>query len=207
MSARQSRWPYSAVLAVAALAALGCGSPLPEPPVAPQPESAYVPVPFPPPPARPEYLPKRPSPTAVWVDGEWQWMRRRWTWVYGRWVEPPAGVSFARSSWRRDSSGQLHYAPGRWRDSDGAVVAEPRPLALANADEGDVIEDVGIVEDVGPNVVAGARAQWLGPAPAPCRNPPDVADPAAPRPLEEGPRRGPQGPPRETADDCGAVAE
>lgn len=165
--------------------ACGCASRLPQPETTTHPSGAFVPVPFPPPPARPEFVPAQPSPAAVWIDGEWRWRRTRWAWVYGRWVEPPGGARFAPWSWHRDAGGQLHYAPGTWRDERGAAIDYPPPIKLANADEGDVPEDVGILEDVGANVTVGARPRWRGRAPSPCERSPDVDDAAVPKPERE----------------------
>ena len=62
-------------LALAALVA--CSARLPHPPYAEQPTSALESVGYPPPPARVEIVPSRPSPRAVWVDGEWAWNRKK----------------------------------------------------------------------------------------------------------------------------------
>lgn len=130
-----------------------CTSALPQPATVAQPEEAFEPVPYPPPPPRPEWVPEAPAPDAVWVDGEWQF-RRRWRWVYGRWVRPPEGAGFARSALRITEQGVLTYAPGSWRSAEGAVLQEPRALAVAAADGGDVVEDLGRNVDVGPNTNA-----------------------------------------------------
>lgn len=192
-----------------ALTLAACSRALPEPTRADHPVDAFVVVPHPPPPARPEFVPRPPSDTAVWIDGEWRWRRGRWAWLHGRWVEPPDGAAgFARWAWRRDALGRLHYAPGTWRDADGRALRHPRPARLANADEGDVIEDTGRLMDVGPNVITRRPRRWRGPSPSPCDDEPDVDDerapalreqPAGDRPPEggrppargEGPRRGP----------------
>jgi hypothetical protein len=97
-------------------------------------------------------IPERPSETAVWIDGEWRWRRRRWFWVYGRWVEPPEqGARFARAALRFDQTGQLFFAPGAWRTSDGKTLSYPEARDRAATTTGDVVEETGVLEEVGPN--------------------------------------------------------
>jgi hypothetical protein len=151
----RSRLPRSLFFAL--VLATGCGGSLPAPKLAEHPSSAYQPVPFPAPPARPEFVPRIDDPQAVWIDGEWRWRGIRWGWIYGRWVRPPKGAAWAPSSWRRTRSGELYVAPGTWRDAKGRPLPHPRALRLAGADEGDVLEDEGLLEDVGPNERANKK--------------------------------------------------
>ena len=131
-------------LALLALGFSGCGlKPLPHPRWVRQPTSALVEVPYPPPPARVEFVPKQPSSSAVWVDGEWTWNGRRWGWRVGRWLVPPPDpatplrLPAAFSPWVsvRSFDGTLYVAEGTWRDSRGIDVPEPPPLAVATANE------------------------------------------------------------------------
>jgi hypothetical protein len=134
------------------VAILGCGGSLPVPASAEQPAGAFERVPYPPPPARPELVPEAPRSDAVWVDGEWRWEGTRWAWLLGAWVVPPTGSDgYARWAWKRDRRGQLYVAPGSWRSASGKTVAMPRPLALARAGEGDVVEETGLLVEVGRN--------------------------------------------------------
>jgi hypothetical protein len=144
------------------IAAASCVASLPAPLPVAQPEGAFTEVPYPPPPARPEIVPDRPEADVVWIDGEWSWQRRRWAWILGRWLVPPAPEArFAAAAWRRDKSGKLWWAPGSWYDSRGARLPHPDPLAMADADEGDVIDAAGHEIDVGPNRSAHRRPRGV----------------------------------------------
>jgi len=130
----------------------GCGAvSRPAPTFVPQPRTAYVTVPYPPPPARVEIAPQSPREGAVWLGGEWDFRFRRWIWTYGRWVVPPSGGKYARWSLRRDDKGEMHFAPGSWRDAVGARLESPDPLARGRARENAVVEEDGTRQPVGPN--------------------------------------------------------
>lgn len=110
---------------------LACGSArMPAPPYVQHPTLALEPIPYPPPPARVEYVPPRPRPNAVWLDGEWAWQARRWAWKPGRWVVPPPNARFAPWVTVRNEAGALFFAEGAWRDAYGKVVPPPPPLAV-----------------------------------------------------------------------------
>lgn len=146
--------PRFAILVLGA-ALVGCGGGLPAPETAAQPSDGYVPVPYPPPPARPEHIPERPAPEALWIDGEWRWIGGRWSWIYGRWVRPRAGARYALWSAQRRDDGQLEYAEGRWLSEDGRPLPPATRYDAAEAEGGDRVEDVGVMVDVGPNRKAG----------------------------------------------------
>jgi hypothetical protein len=141
----------------------GCGgSSLPEPEQAtpaPLKQGEAIEVPFPPPPARVEFIPEKPNSGAVWIDGEWSWTGRRWAWTYGRWVIPPSSATFARWRTARTSDGILLFAPGTWHDERGAQIAEPLPLAVGVAREGEVILPHGQPEKTAPNQVPAKTPQ------------------------------------------------
>ncbi len=131
-------------VAMVALVFGGCGlRRLPHPRWVMQPTSALVEVPYPPPAARVEFVPKQPSDSAVWVDGEWTWNGRRWGWRAGRWVVPPLDratplhLTAAFSPWVavRSGDGTLYVAEGTWRDTRGVDIPEPPPLAVGTANE------------------------------------------------------------------------
>jgi hypothetical protein len=132
--------------------ALGCSHGLPHPPYVPQPQSALAQVTLPPPPGRVEQVPRRPSDSAVWIDGEWMWRRGRWAWLPGRWVQTPAGLAFSPSEIVRGADGRLWYAPGAWRDGTGASVEAPPPLAMANVGSTEVVNASGSTENTGPTL-------------------------------------------------------
>lgn len=143
---------------------LGCAGSLPEPPYAPQAPGAYEEVQFAPPPARVELVPERPKDSrAVWVDGEWNWTGARWAWQYGRWVVPPVGATYSKWVVARRSDGVLMFAPGVFKDSKGAALPSPPPLAIARARDEDVIDTEGTTEQTGPNI----RPETTPRAPAP----------------------------------------
>lgn len=126
----------SALVAVAsAVAVCACGSSLPQPATAPQPPNAFVTVPYPPPAARVETLPARPSPEAVWTDGQWAWDGTRWQWTAGAWVLAPPGGRFAPWAFELEHDGRLMFAPASWRDRSGRALPPPRVLAVAVGEE------------------------------------------------------------------------
>ena len=155
-SRRRARRTHAAIGIVFALAS-GCGgSSLPEPELASAPAlkiGEAIEVPFPPPPARVEFIPDRPRPGAVWIDGEWTWTGRRWGWTYGRWVMPPASATFAPWRTARTSDGTQLFAAGTWYDEQGNEITEPLPLAIGVAREEDVITPPGRSEKTAPNQV------------------------------------------------------
>jgi hypothetical protein len=142
------RWYAHATLAV-----LGaCVGRLPHPPYAGQPTSALETVGYPPPPARVEFVPPRPAPGAVWIDGEWAWQGRRWAWRIGRWVEPPPGARYSPWTVVRGDDGSTYYAAGAWRDARGAELAEPVALVAARANLSDVVDPEGELETTGRSI-------------------------------------------------------
>ena len=86
---------------------------------------AWVEVDAEPPPLRAavEVRPPKPSGTAVWVDGHWDW-RGRWIWVDGHWDSPRPGYVWTAPVARRGPSGRIQYHPGHWRPSD----SQPPPV-------------------------------------------------------------------------------
>jgi hypothetical protein len=140
------------LVGVGAALVTACGSPVVHPPVTPQPSAALVEVDSPPPPARVETVPPRPSGVAVWIDGEWIWRRARWAWLEGRWVAPPSGGAFAPWVFVRGSDGRLWYAPGTWRDSQGAALPAPAALARASVEPSGVFDAEGNAVQTGPIV-------------------------------------------------------
>lgn len=133
-----------------------CGSSLRAPPFVRQPTSALAPVPYPPPPARVERVPNAPTPTAVWVDGEWLWQGRRWAWKPGRWVAVPPGAAFAPWTTVRDATGTLYVAQGTWRDAQGNELPDPTPLAVGTPNLAQVVNPEG--ERLPPSPTASPSA-------------------------------------------------
>jgi hypothetical protein len=130
-----------------------CARGLRHPTFAPQPTSALIEVDATPPPARVELVPDSPSPSAVWVDGEWSWRRGRWAWLRGRWVEAPPHASFSAWTYERGPDGRLWFAPGAWRDANGSPIDPPKVLAYASVESGAVVNADGTTELTGPTVV------------------------------------------------------
>lgn len=103
--------------ALVALAALACGSGIPEPPTGKHPGLAAVveSVEYPPPPARAEVVPERPGNEAcVWLDGHWDWVAGRWEWRSGAWVVPPKGCYYRPASMSWPQAGQLQLLRAHW---------------------------------------------------------------------------------------------
>ena len=119
----------------AALAALvaACSAGLPGPPLGPRPPSVVAQaLAESPPPAEVEWVPARPRPDAVWVDGQWSWSGRRYAWQPGGWYAPPApGVRFAPWAFVRGPDGAPSFYEPAWFDATGKVVAAPALLAPA----------------------------------------------------------------------------
>jgi hypothetical protein len=129
-----------------------CSPGMLHPTYVPQATSALERVDRAPPPARIEMVPARPSPEAVWVDGEWIWRRGLWAWLPGRWVLPPAGAVLAAWTFVRRADGTLWYAHGTWHGANGAEIDPPAPLALAAVEAGPVVDADGTLETTGPTV-------------------------------------------------------
>lgn len=133
--------------------AVACGRTLPHPPYIQQPSSALVAVAAEPPPARVEHVPPRPAAKgAVWLDGEWTERRGRWAWKPGRWVVAPPGASYSPWAFVRGLDGAPYFAPGTFRDAQGAAVDEPPPLAVARPSVVPVIGPDGLAETVGRTI-------------------------------------------------------
>jgi hypothetical protein len=106
-------------------------------------------VQYPPPPARVEFIPKRPAPDALWVDGEWVWRGRRWAWKVGRWIKAPDGARFSPWTMVLGPQGTVYYAAGVWRDVHNAALPDPAALATATVNSGEVDDPEGDAEDTG----------------------------------------------------------
>ncbi|MEJ7728896.1 MAG: hypothetical protein WKG00_06750 [Polyangiaceae bacterium] len=176
------RAAVGALVLLAWLAAgTACTGALPRPPFVSHPTTALVKVPFPPPPARVEHVPEQPQDGAVWIDGEWTWQGRLWAWTYGRWVVAPTGARYSPWTTVRDRAATLYFAAGVWRDAAGRPLRAPKPLAVARANEEDVPEDEGQIEDTGTNrappplpTEPGAPAPQPTTAPQPATEPPQA---------------------------------
>jgi len=134
------------------LGLVGCADSLPLPPYAPQTTDALSAIRFPPPPGRVEHIPNRPSGANAWVDGEWLLRKARWVWRVGRWVRAPAGARYSPWVIARAPDGTAYYAPGAWKDTGGAPLAEPSALAFATAGSGAVTDADGLIDDTGPTL-------------------------------------------------------
>lgn len=66
-----------------------------------------------PPPLRSGPRPERPSATAVWVDGHWDWTGKRYAWIPGRWEANPPGREWIPGHWKK-SGREWTWVPGRW---------------------------------------------------------------------------------------------
>lgn len=112
-------------------AAMGCATQLPKPELLPSAADSYVEVPYPPPAAAAEIVPARPTPAAVWVDGQWSWRGRYFVWQRGGWVVPPKNAYFSRWSKRYGKDGALYFAEPTWRTREGRKLPSPRVLRPA----------------------------------------------------------------------------
>jgi hypothetical protein len=50
----------------------------------------------------------------------------------------------------RSADGRLWYAPGVWRDSSGAPIEAPKPLALASVETAAIVDAEGRLLTTGP---------------------------------------------------------
>jgi hypothetical protein len=101
------------------LAAMACAPQTAGPPIAPHTGDTPIPVPFPPPTPKVEEIGRRPSETAVWVDGQWSWDGGGYVWGAGAWVEPRPGWAYAPPTVLRLRSGELLYYEGVWKEWSG----------------------------------------------------------------------------------------
>jgi len=120
-----------------------CSTRVPHPASTAQPTSALIEVDYPPPPARVEFVPKRPSSEAVWLNGSWQWTGHRWGWKPGGWVIPPEGAKYAQLTLVRRNDGRLFAAHGTWRDADGGEVTGPEVLNASSEKTSSVVDPEG----------------------------------------------------------------
>lgn len=113
-----------------AVAVMGCGISVQEPPRTQHRAADFEEVPYPPPAALAELVPPAPNDDAVWVDGEWEFRGSFYGWRRGGWVLAPRGARYApwRIVFQRD--GRLLFAPGAWYDEHGRRI-EPPPVIVA----------------------------------------------------------------------------
>ena len=72
-------------------------------------------APGPPPPPRQETQTPKPSDYAVWVPGEWRYMRNEWVWWAGRWDAQPLAKEWKPGAWEPSRRGDSwEYRPGGW---------------------------------------------------------------------------------------------
>jgi hypothetical protein len=116
---------------VVVLACVACGSSVPQPKLARQPPSEYLPVPYPPPAAFSEVVPTAPKGDALWVDGHWAWRGRTYVWQRGGWVTPPEGARFAPWHVRYTQDGTLLFADEAWYDLHLQPMPSPKALVPA----------------------------------------------------------------------------
>lgn len=90
------------------------------------------------------------------MDGEWVHRRRRWDWLLGRWVKTPPGATYSPWVVVRSADGHAFYAPGLWKDANGAPITPPPALSFATANTGSVFDPEGNLEQTGRNVEAGS---------------------------------------------------
>jgi len=123
--------------------AIGCSSALPRPKTADHPntETRIIVASKPTEPVQVDLVGTRPSATAVWIDGQWEWRGRRWVWIAGNWQEPPSNSYYAPSilvQWPIPVFGEatsqdaapelvgfgtvLLHLPGHWHRNDGTIV-------------------------------------------------------------------------------------
>lgn len=71
--------------------------------------------PLPPPPQRQVVVYQRPAPTALWIEGHWEFDGRGYYWVDGRWeIPPPRYHHYVAPRWERRARGHV-YIRGHWR--------------------------------------------------------------------------------------------
>jgi hypothetical protein len=78
------------------------------------------------PPPQQEIITEAPSPSYVWVPGQWGRTADDWTWQSGQWVQPPFSNAYWAPGYWRNSGGQFIWQSGHWAAADqGVVVAKP----------------------------------------------------------------------------------
>ncbi len=84
------------------------------------------------PPAVREVRTARPSATAVWIDGFYEWTGGQWVWLAGTWSQPPVQDAIWIPTVEVNLGGRTVIRPGSWRTSagirlEGGAAAKRRP--------------------------------------------------------------------------------
>jgi hypothetical protein len=78
------------------------------------------------PPPQQEIITAAPSPSYVWVPGQWGRTADSWSWQSGTWVQPPFSNAYWTPGYWRNSGGQYVWQGGHWAAADqGVVVNKP----------------------------------------------------------------------------------
>jgi hypothetical protein len=120
--------------ALALVGCLGCGSNVPELPLAAAPsEAIFTRVSTAPPAAIPETISPRPQleVDVRWLDGVWQYGINRWVWHRGGWIALPKGAAYVPGDVTYDRDGTIGYRAPVWIDHRGHVMDAPPIVAPA----------------------------------------------------------------------------
>lgn len=80
-----------------------------------QDQTVHAPTPPPPSPAVEQPHEARPTVTAVWTPGQWQWDGRAYVWITGAWRIPPTQQhAWKPAGWSVSTRGAI-FVPGGWR--------------------------------------------------------------------------------------------
>jgi hypothetical protein len=72
-------------------------------------------APGPPPAAKTEVRPVKPYPSAVWVQGHWNWSGGQWVWKSGHWARAPRkGAAWVPGHWASTPKG-YKWVKGHWK--------------------------------------------------------------------------------------------
>jgi hypothetical protein len=78
------------------------------------------------PPPQQELITSAPSPSYVWVPGQWQRTPDKWNWVGGQWVQPPFNNAYWEPGYWQHRSGNYQWETGHWAAAgQGVVVSKP----------------------------------------------------------------------------------
>jgi len=84
------------------------------------------------PPPQQEVITAAPSPSYVWVPGQWGRTADNWSWQSGQWVQPPFSNAYWAPGYWKNSGGQYLWQGGHWAAADQGVVVQ-KPIAVPEA--------------------------------------------------------------------------
>jgi hypothetical protein len=70
-----------------------------------------------------------PTPTSVWVPGQWERTADSWSWNAGEWVQPPFSNAYWVPGYWQHNDGQYLWETGHWAAAEQGVVVQ-KPVTI-----------------------------------------------------------------------------